>query len=103
MQRTCQRCAARTCIGQALRAGARIGVARVDQQSPDRLATGQMFAAQLHRGRAKTVLGEYTRHSGARIKQKNREVAPPCLADTGLRSAYVHPRNGQQGFRRRAR
>jgi hypothetical protein len=81
-------------MGQAWCTCARIGVPGVDDQGAHSAASNQVFSADLHGGSAKAVAGEHTRHAGAFVQQKHREVFPVGFAHTRLRDADAHASDG---------
>ena len=93
VQQRSQGLARLTCMGQARCARARIGVARVDDQSPHRTARGQVLTTDLHRGGAKAVTGEHTGHAGTLVQQEHGEVFAVGFAHTRLGDADAHPRD----------
>ena len=86
--------AART--GQAIGAGAGIGISGIDQESSDGSARSQMALANLHRGRTKTVGGKYCPHAGTGIKQKHRQVFAANFTNSGFYHANAQAGDGEQ-------
>ena len=69
------------CSDQPWLTGTGVGIARVGQQIANR-ALHTLFG-QNHRGRAKRIQGENTRHAGAFGAAHNHHVLAPCALDTG--------------------
>ena len=67
------------------------------------ILAGEMLAAHGDRGRAKAVLGEYTRGDRARIAHDEQNVVAVPLLDPAGRRPEHNTRHGQQRIRRRGR
>ena len=64
--------------------GTGIGIAGIDHERADFIASGQSLLAQLHRCCTETVLGEHTGDRTAGVKHEQTQIAPVFLANTGL-------------------
>ena len=86
-------------IGHAARAGARVGIARVDHDRPN-LAPGcsLVLTTHVYRRRAKAVAGVDAGQHAAGCEAHNQHVATTRLADTGTGGAEFDTGNrGQRG------
>src|SRR5690606_2454219 len=80
--------------------GTGIGIAGVDDQSPDALSCRQVGLADLNRRSAEAVAGEYPGNAAAVGQAKNRQVAVVGLAYAGSGDADFNAGNGlDAGFR----
>ena len=91
-----QRFAAAPGTGQAIGAGAGVGVAGIDHQRADIAARGEVLAAQLHRGRAKAVAGEHARRDGPFVEREHHQVFAIGLADARHGDADAQAWHGVQ-------
>ena len=82
--------------GEAFRAGARVGVAGVDDERADAAAC-QMLLAHGDRRGAEAVLREHARHVRAGREFDQGDVAAAGLFDAGRRNAEADAGNRQQG------
>ena len=96
----CQRYAAGARAHQTICTRAGIGVAGVDEHGAYALREAamqtQVFAANLYRGRTKTVLREDPAHHASFVEQQHRQILAAGLANSRLGDTPAHARHGKK-------